>query len=166
MARPLALRSARLRLTVIYSVAVFGLAALVLGGLYLGLARTLKPAPVTVPLIYKTIPPSRTGLPFARSVVFSQTGDPTAEVQNAERRRTLERLQTLTFSALGGLFLVSLLIGWVVAGRVLRPVGRITAAARRIQETSLSDRIALEGPPDELKTLADTFDEMLERLET
>jgi signal transduction histidine kinase len=48
---------------------------------------------------------------------------------------------------------------------VLRPLGRITAAARRIQATNLSDRIALEGPDDELKTLADTFDEMLERLD-
>jgi len=167
MGRPATfLRSARLRLTVVYSVAVFGLAALVLGGLYVGLARSLKPGPETVPLIYKTIPASKTGLPFARSTVFSETGDPTGEVRNAERRRTLERLQTLTFSALGGLFLVSLLIGWVVAGRVLRPVGRITAAARRIQATNLSDRIALGGPQDELKTLADTFDEMLERLET
>jgi heavy metal sensor kinase len=166
MRRPVVFRSARLRLTVVYSVAVFGLAALVIGGIYVGLARTLKPAPETVPLIYKTIPPGTDGLPFAKSVVFSQTGDPTAEVQNAERRRTLDRLRTLTFSALGGLFLVSLLIGWLVAGRVLRPIDRITAAARRIQATSLSERIALPGPRDELKTLADTFDEMLARLET
>jgi heavy metal sensor kinase len=166
MRRPFLFRSARLRLTVVYSVAVFGLAALVLGGLYVGLAHTLQPGPETVPLIYKTIPPSANGLPFARSVVFSQTGDPSAEVRNAERRRTLARLRTLTFSALGGLFLVSLLIGWIVAGRVLRPVGRITAAARRIRAANLADRIALAGPRDELKTLADTFDDMLERLET
>ncbi len=166
MRRPVLFRSARLRLTVVYSVAVFGLAALVLGGLYVGLARELKPAPETVPLIYKTVPASRTGLPFARVTVFSETGDPTSEVQNLERRRTLAHLQTLTFAALGGLFLISLLIGWLVAGRVLRPLDRITAAARRIQATNLSDRIALAGPKDELKTLADTFDQMLERLET
>jgi signal transduction histidine kinase len=54
----------------------------------------------------------------------------------------------------------------VVAGRVLRPLGQITRAARRIQAENLSERIALAGPQDELKTLADTFDEMLERLET
>lgn len=157
------IRSVRLRFTVLYSVAVFGLAGLVLGGLYLTLARELKPSPETIPLVYKTIP--STGLPFKKVVVFSQSGDPQSEIQNAERRHTLHRLQMLTFEALGALFLVSLLIGWLVAGRVLRPIGRITAAARRIQATNLSDRIALEGPDDELKTLADTFDEMLERLD-
>ena len=164
MSRPHAFRSVRLRLTVVYSVAVFGLAALVLGGLYYGLARGLKPAPESIPFVYKTIPNSN-DLPFKKVVVFSQTGDIQAELQNDERRRTMHRLQTLTFAALGALFLASLLIGWVVAGRALRPVGRITAAARRIQATDLSHRIALEGPQDELKTLADTFDAMLERLD-
>lgn len=166
MSAPTILRSARLRLTVVYSVAVFGLAGLVLGGLYFGLARELTPEPETTPLVYKVVPGSKTGLPFNRVTVFSESADPTGEVQNIERRRTLHTLQTLTFSALGALFLVSLLIGWIVAGRVLRPLERITAAARRIQATNLSDRIAMEGPQDELKTLADTFDDMLERLET
>jgi signal transduction histidine kinase len=49
---------------------------------------------------------------------------------------------------------------------VLRPVGRITRAAQRIQATNLSERIGLDGPQDELKTLADTFDAMLDRLDT
>ena len=64
------------------------------------------------------------------------------------------------------LFLASLAIGYAVAGRVLRPIGQITAAARRIQATSLSRPHRAAGPQDELKTLADTFDEMLERLDT
>jgi signal transduction histidine kinase len=63
------------------------------------------------------------------------------------------------------LFVVSLGIGWVVSGRVLSPINRITEVARRIQATDLSQRIALEGPEDELKRLADTFDGMLERLD-
>ena len=157
------LRSARARLTVVYSVSVFALAALVLGGLYWGVARRLKPVPTTVPLVYKVTHPA--GLPYQRVVIFSTTSDPTGEAKNAEKRATLHRLQELTFEALAALFLASLGIGWVVAGRVLRPVGRITAAARRIQATNLSERIALEGPQDELKTLADTFDEMLARLD-
>jgi len=157
------LRSARLRLTVVYSVAVFGLAGLVLGGLYWGVARGLKPVRETVPLVYKVT--QQPGLPYKRLVVFSDTADIQGELQNAEKRATLHRLRRLTFEALGALFLASLAIGWVVGGRVLRPVGRITAAARRIQATNLSERIALEGPQDELKTLADTFDEMLARLE-
>ena len=63
------------------------------------------------------------------------------------------------------LFLVSLVIGWIVAGRVLAPIGRITSVAREIQATDLSRRIALHGPPDELRELADTFDAMLTRLD-
>jgi len=56
-------------------------------------------------------------------------------------------------------------LGWVMAGRVLRPVSSITAAARRASEQHLGERLALTGPHDELRELADTFDEMLERLD-
>jgi signal transduction histidine kinase len=59
----------------------------------------------------------------------------------------------------------SLGLGWVVAGRVLRPLQRITATARRLSERTLHQRIALDGPDDELKELADTFDGMLARLD-
>jgi signal transduction histidine kinase len=68
--------------------------------------------------------------------------------------------------ALLGTTLLSLLAGWVVAGRALRPVARITAAARRVAaEGDLGERIALDGPADELRELADTFDVMLARLD-
>jgi signal transduction histidine kinase len=56
-------------------------------------------------------------------------------------------------------------LGWVVAGRVLRPLQRITATAKRLSERTLDQRIALDGPDDELKELADTFDQMLMRLD-
>jgi signal transduction histidine kinase len=56
-------------------------------------------------------------------------------------------------------------LGWIVAGRALRPVHAITAAARRASEENLGERIALAGPDDELKELADTFDAMLARLD-
>lgn len=55
--------------------------------------------------------------------------------------------------------------GWLLAGRALRPLQRITATARRVAERSLDERIALNGPDDEIKNLADTFDAMLERLD-
>jgi signal transduction histidine kinase len=68
--------------------------------------------------------------------------------------------------ALLGTTLLSLLAGWVVAGRALRPVARITATARRVAaEGDLGERIALDGPADELRELADTFDAMLARLD-
>ena len=63
------------------------------------------------------------------------------------------------------LTLASIGAGWIIAGRVLRPIARITAAARGISEGTLHERIALDGPRDELRELADTFDTMLARLE-
>jgi signal transduction histidine kinase len=59
---------------------------------------------------------------------------------------------------------VSLAIGWLLAGRMLRPVHEITTVARRLSASTLDERIGLEGPNDELKELADTFDAMLDRL--
>ena len=56
-------------------------------------------------------------------------------------------------------------IGWLIAGRVLRPLSTITAAARRISASSLHERLALPGPDDELKELADTLDGLFARLE-
>jgi signal transduction histidine kinase len=67
--------------------------------------------------------------------------------------------------ALGIMTVVSLVLGWIVAGRVLRPLRRMTAATRRISADSLHERLAMAGPGDELKDLADTIDGLLERLE-
>jgi signal transduction histidine kinase len=64
-----------------------------------------------------------------------------------------------------GIAVVAGAIGWIIAGRVLRPVSTITAAARRIAASSLDERLALDGPDDELKELADTLDNLLARLE-
>jgi len=58
------------------------------------------------------------------------------------------------------------LLGWLMAGRVMRPVERITATARRLEAEQMDKRINLDGPNDELKELADTFDGMLDRLAT
>jgi two-component system sensor histidine kinase VanS len=60
---------------------------------------------------------------------------------------------------------VSIALGWLVAGRVLRPLRTITATTRQISERNLNERLALSGPDDELKDLADTVDGLLARLE-
>ena len=60
---------------------------------------------------------------------------------------------------------VSIALGWLVAGRVLRPLRTMTAATRQISEHNLDERLALAGPRDELKDLADTIDGLLARLE-
>jgi signal transduction histidine kinase len=68
--------------------------------------------------------------------------------------------------ALAIMALIATWLGWVVAGRALRPLRAITSAARDISASSLHRRIALEGPDDELKQLGNTFDALLERLES
>ncbi|CAM5740496.1 3'(2'),5'-bisphosphate nucleotidase CysQ [Streptomyces microflavus] len=67
--------------------------------------------------------------------------------------------------ALVGLSIIAFAFGYAMAGRVLSPLGRITRTARRVAGTDLTRRIELDGPDDELKELADTFDDMLDRLE-
>ena len=67
--------------------------------------------------------------------------------------------------ALAIMSLVSVALGWLVAGRVLRPLRTITATTRQISERNLNERLALTGPRDELKDLADTVDGLLARLE-
>jgi signal transduction histidine kinase len=67
--------------------------------------------------------------------------------------------------ALAVMTVVSVAAGWVVAGRVLRPLRRMTTATRRISADSLHERLAIDGPEDELKDLADTIDALLERLD-
>ena len=60
----------------------------------------------------------------------------------------------------------AVLLGWVIAGRALAPLRAIATAARAVSGDSLTRRVALRGPDDELRELADTFDEMLERLDS
>jgi signal transduction histidine kinase len=67
--------------------------------------------------------------------------------------------------AVGVIALAAIGAGWLLAGRALRPVQRITETARRVADRSLHERINLPGPRDEFKELADTFDAMLERLD-
>ena len=83
----------------------------------------------------------------------------------AQRSTTLTHLLTYSLLSLAGVTLLAAVAGWIVAGRILRPVHRLTAAARAASEQNLSQRIALQGPRDELRELADTFDTMLERLD-
>ena len=67
--------------------------------------------------------------------------------------------------ALAIMTVVSVALGWLVAGRALRPVREMTAATQRISEDNLHERLAVAGPRDELKELGDTIDGLLGRLE-
>lgn len=81
-----------------------------------------------------------------------------------QKRDVLEQLLQSSLVTMLVLGVLAIVIGYVVAGRMLRPLHKVTATARQLSESNLHERIALEGPQDEIKDLADTFDGMLDRL--
>jgi signal transduction histidine kinase len=147
-------RSIRFRYTLLYSAVLFGLAAVVVAAIYLVLVMSLRNQPYSTGVKQLIC----VGDQCFQPVTFR-------ELERFVNSNTLKQLRNYSFGALGVLFVASLGVGWVVAGRVLRPIGRITAVARDIQATDLSRRIELPGPEDELKQLGDTFDAMLARLD-
>jgi signal transduction histidine kinase len=74
-------------------------------------------------------------------------------------------LTFVSFIALAVAAALSVALGWLIAGRMLRPLQEIAVAAKRASASTLHERIAMQGPSDELRELADTFDGMLARLE-
>jgi signal transduction histidine kinase len=114
---------------------------------------------------------------LARLGLHPVTGTPFGFPAGSEKARLVvavdhqligEALHTLLLQYVIALVLMTLLssvIGWLLAGRALAPLRNITATARRVSGENLGERIALQGPADELKELADTFDGMLTRLD-
>jgi signal transduction histidine kinase len=86
-------------------------------------------------------------------------------VQAAQRASDSHQLLVNSGIALAIVAVLALLAGWLVAGRMLRPIRTITRTARRISSTSLHERLALDGPQDELKELGDTLDDLFGRLD-
>jgi len=82
-----------------------------------------------------------------------------------QREATLAHLLQYSLITLAVVIALAAVLGWVFAGRALRPVHRITTAARAASEHNLSARVAATGPRDELRELAETFDAMLGRLQ-
>jgi signal transduction histidine kinase len=87
------------------------------------------------------------------------------EAVEAYRSEALSDLLTWSLTAFAGALVLAVVLGWVLAGRALRPLRQITTTANRVAERSLHERIGLDGPDDEVKELADTVDAMLERLD-
>jgi signal transduction histidine kinase len=168
-------RTARLRLTALY------------GGLFLACGAALLA--VTYVLVEVTgsptgsgsqLPAQLTNLPAARSSAtgqrFQLTGpfsaDQLHEIQAAQKvadtrvvNAVLRELVNRSPIALAIVTVVALALGWLVAGRILRPLATITAAARRISASNLNERLSLQGPDDELTALGDTLDDLFARLE-
>lgn len=162
MTLPAFFRSIRFRLALTYSVVVFGLVFLVIAGVNYGLSETLEDQPMSNQVLFTTFVS-----PSGRTLTLSQDVETTmVTLEQLVNQRALENLRKFSLWAMLGLFPASIAAGWVIADRALRPIGRITGVAKEIQSTDLSRRIDLGGPEDELRELADTFDAMLDRLES
>ena len=110
-------------------------------------------APPFIPVPIQKLLRSRAGL---KAVDF---------VGTEQRVADLHQLEVESGIALAIMALISGFLGWLVAGRVLRPLRTITATAQEISEANLHRRLAMPGPRDELRQLADTIDGLLARLE-
>ena len=171
----------RTRLTLIYA-SLFFVAGLALLGLTYGLlAGTLPTQPSAGATVSgqeltkltqckQALGPSKsTPIPASLPAGCTQAEEAysagTAAGLQAQRQRELSDLLAFSLAGLAVLTVASGGLGWYMSGRVLRPVRVITQSARRASEQHLGERLALTGPRDELKELADTFDDMLERLD-
>jgi signal transduction histidine kinase len=146
----------RVRLTLLYAGAFFLAGAILVAFMYLFLAQSLDHqlsgrAASTEQLRSHEVPP--------------EVVDQYRTQSEQDRDDTLRAMLLASLVALGVIGVAAGGFGWLLAGRALRPLQDITATARRVADRNLQERIALDGPDDELKDLADTFDAMLERLD-
>ncbi len=158
----------RLRLTALYGIVflITGAALLTIG--YVLVRHNLAArADFRATLRRLGLPAPQVAPFFGQSRISAGSAPATvAEAIRAQLRAdTLHRLLLEYVLALAAMTMVSVVAGWLLAGRALRPLREITATARRVSGENLGERIALRGPADELKELADTFDGMLERLD-
>jgi HAMP domain-containing protein len=156
-------RTVRLRLTALYG-ALFLLSGTGLLAITNALARAWPwPRPQEAPLPAALRGPGHRGtLSPERLNAINHQLQAQAAHQHAA---ALNQLLAASAVALAVMAVVSVALGWVVAGRVLRPLREMTAATRAISADDLGDRLAVPGPGDELKDLGDTIDGLLERLE-
>ena len=82
-----------------------------------------------------------------------------------DRSDLIDAVWPRVWQVLGVLAVVGIVGGWFLAGRMLRPLKKINAVAREVAAGSLAARVRLRGPKDEFRELAETFDDMLDRLE-
>ncbi|MGW1207751.1 sensor histidine kinase [Streptomyces cyaneofuscatus] len=167
------MNSERARLTALYGgllvlagVLLMGLVyVLVSDGLYSSVMTAVAPAVPTYQL-NEASAPALPSSDWAQTTVIQPGQYAVArKVSTAAGDAALSRLLTVSGISLAVYSALSVALAWWMAGRVLRPVGVITARARRLSGSNLHERIALQAPPGELKELADTFDGMLDRIE-
>ena len=167
--RPWVAPTIRLRLTLLYGAVFLVTGAVLLTIGYLLVRNNLSHHHQLREILAKLgrKPSTDDGL-ITRALGFAP-GSSEAKVAHAVAKQiTASALHTLLIEYLVALLAVtmaSVATGYLLAGRALRPLRAITATARRVSSENLGERIALEGPNDELRELADTFDRMLARLD-
>jgi signal transduction histidine kinase len=153
-------RTVRMRLTALY-----GALFLISGAGLLTITNVLARG-WTWPQVYvSALAPAGSGHEHFTSATPTPTQAEWQARLAAEHAAELNQLLAESAIALGVMAVVSAALGWLVAGRVLRPLRVMTAAAQRISADSLHERLDMPGPRDELKDLADTVDELLGRLD-
>ncbi|PXX61545.1 signal transduction histidine kinase [Nocardia tenerifensis] len=152
----------RVRLTLLYAGAFFLAGAILIALMYFYLNQSLERRPgVGATRLVREYLAERAG----RRPVSEDLYEALTRQAEQHRRDTLRAMLVWALVSLGAVGLAAGGFGWLLAGRALRPLQKITATARRVADRSLHERIALTGPDDEIKDLADTFDAMLERLD-
>jgi signal transduction histidine kinase len=146
------------RLTLVYGGLFVAAGLVLLGATYVLVSHELPGGQAIVNSTGVAGPGSATGQVFVRQIV------------DGTRASALHTLLTQGAIALLVVSAAAIALGWLVAGRMLQPLHRITDTARRIADAPAADRglherIAMDGPRDEIKELADTFDLMLTRLD-
>lgn len=150
--------SVRLRLTLLYGALFLVSGAALLGITYLLVAGS--PASMDDAVVYRKV-----GSDDLPDLDLGQYRGQIEHVLTEQHAAELRWLLAESGVALAVMTVVSVALGWVMAGRVLRPVRIMSDKARRISARNLHDRLAVAGPADELKDLGDTFDGLLERLD-
>ncbi|MFC9701928.1 sensor histidine kinase [Streptomyces sp. NPDC056943] len=165
--RPLLRPTIRIRLTLLYGGMFLIAGILLLSIIYLFTAQTLSESAAQLPfkIVKGEVLPTTSWCRLPNTGTGEQFNDAVSVCLRYQSDRALEDLLRRSLFALLGLSIIAFAFGYAMAGRVLSPLGRITRTARQVAGSDLARRIELDGPDDELKELADTFDEMLERLE-
>jgi len=154
----------RVRLTLLYAGAFFLAGAALVAVLYFFLGQALDRQVTAQVGITKHLPASTPTEPGSQQAAHAAQQALRAQFER-DRNDTLNTMLITSLVALGVVGVVAGGFGWLLAGRALHPLQQITTTARRVADRSLHERIALGGPDDEIKELADTFDAMLERLD-
>ncbi|WP_240138505.1 sensor histidine kinase [Streptomyces sp. MUM 178J] len=165
--RPWLRPTIRIRLTLLYGGMFLIAGILLLSIIYLLTAQALHVSVGDLPfrIVRGEVLPTQTWCELPATGTGEQFNEAVAGCLQHQREMALDDLLRRSLFALLGLSVIAFAFGYAMAGRVLSPLGRITRTARRVAGSDLTRRIELDGPDDELKELADTFDEMLDRLE-